>query len=171
MRDNNEETDMRDGGLTKRLMSGAAVLLAVMCLPGRGGAETVTTQTIKGIVPDNIGEFLPISGQVAVVIPPPEPRAPYGFLLQDKAGDRMKVCVWPDIFARVDNRDLLQTTGSLVTMTAQVVEYKDKLELHVLDWEEIDVVPGAANDDATTAPLTPDAAVTTATTPPPAVQP
>src|SRR5690606_17577205 len=97
-----------------------------------------------------IGEFVTVRGHVAEFYPPPEPRAPYAFDLKEVGGQQMRVVAWPDIYERVDNHQLLKAPGTSVTLTAEVAEYKEKLELHLQDWEEITVEAGT-EDTTTTA--------------------
>lgn len=132
------------------LFSRTMCIAGLIMLSAAGKAQTATRPItpVTNIEPTNAGEFIRISGTIAEYIPPPEPRAPHAFILQDKAGDKMRVVAWRDIFERIDNHDALKTTGTKVTLTAEVVEYNEKIEIHVADWEEIDVTPSA--DDAPT---------------------
>ena len=115
---------------------------------------------VAQVKPENVGEFKRISGRVTEFIYPPEPRAPYAFIMKDPAGDPMRIVIWRDIFDRIDHHEDLKTTGTPVTLTAEVVEYNEKIEMHVADWDEIDVTSLATTtsgtvttDTATSAPL------------------
>jgi len=129
-------------------LAGATALCAVaMALPPH------PPQPISSISSDNLGEFVAVSGRTKEFYPPPEPRAPYAFLLEDASTATMRVVIWPDIYARVDNHPLLEQQGTSVTLTAEVAEYKDKIELHLQDWEEIRIEPAtSATEGLTTAP-------------------
>lgn len=108
---------------------------------------------VSSISNDNLGEFIAVSGHTKEFYPPPEPRAPYAFLLEDASTATMRVVIWPDIYARVDNHALLEQPGTSVTLTAEVAEYKDKIELHLQDWEEIHIESGTSSTEGlTTAP-------------------
>ncbi len=100
------------------------------------------TTSFDQVKPERIGEFVTVSGTIDAFHLPPEPRAPFAFTLGDGAGRPMRVVVWPDIFERIDKGDLLRSPGTSVTLTAEVAEYNERLELHLQDWEEIDVEAG-----------------------------
>jgi hypothetical protein len=51
------------------------------------------------------------------------------------------VCAWPEIFEQISQKDRLRTTGTLIRVTAEVVEYEGRLELQIQDWEDVKIYP------------------------------
>lgn len=99
---------------------------------------------VKAVKPERLGEFVTLSGTVSEFTSPTLQNEPYGFVLTDAAGDRIRVVTWPDIFKHVKKKSRLETTGTVVQVTAEVAEYKGKMELHVQDYEEVKVGGDAA---------------------------
>lgn len=126
----------------------------------------VTTTTLAKITGDNIGEFVAVQAKVAAFYYPIEPRAPYALLLKDDEGGRMRVTIWSDIFNLINQRDDLKTTGTALTLTAEVAEYNDKLELHLADPAEISIIDSPTSPTAATTPPSETAENTTTTTAP-----
>lgn len=116
------------------------ILILFIFLAGQiAFAEAADIVPFTEVKPQRIGEFVTVSGHVAAFYPPPEPRAPFAFSLKDAGGQQMRVVVWPDIFFRVEKHQHLEQPGTTVTLTAEIAEYNEKLELHLQDWEEITV--------------------------------
>jgi hypothetical protein len=94
---------------------------------------------VADITVDNIGEFITIRGTAAGHNPPREDRAPHAFEIKDKDGKLIRIVAWPEIFDNVENKMLLNDHGTAIVITAEVTEYKGRLELQLHDWKEIRV--------------------------------
>jgi len=120
------------------------MIVVLLCLATGAESYAGEISAIKRIKPEQMGEFVTLSGSVSEFTSPTLQNEPYGFILTDATGDKIRVVTWPDIFKHVKDRKRLETTGTVIEVTAEVAEYKGKMELHVQDYEEVKVGGNAA---------------------------
>jgi hypothetical protein len=113
------------------------LLIAVfvtLCTSGFAAEQT----SISAIQKTHMGEFVTISGTVDRYFPSDSDKSPAAFIVKDGSG-KMRVCAWPDIFHRIAGVSALSKRGTRVTLTAEIAEYNDKIELHVADYAEVHI--------------------------------
>jgi hypothetical protein len=137
--------------------------LAAVTLAGADAQAVTPVNSARDLTPDQIGEFVTLSGRTSDFRKPRSSREPYSFRIKDTAGATIRVCAWPDILQTVSRWEALQTTGTEISLTAEVADYNGTLELHIQDGEEVHVdAPGSAAGNAVTTPTAPRVETTSA---------
>lgn len=91
------------------------------------------------ITPQQIGEFITVSGTAEQFRAPSSRREPYSFRLRDQSGQSIRVFAWPETMTAIKGWQDLTTTGTKVSMTAEVIDHEGEFELQIQDWAEVKV--------------------------------
>ncbi len=110
-------------------------------------AQTTTATTaIASIGKEQVGKSVCIEGQVTGFRASRSERAPNSIYMQDASGG-IRVCVWPNVYSKLEPKisDQIRTTGTKVLLTAEVAEFRNKVELHLKDAEEVEAGKAGGN--------------------------
>ncbi len=140
-----------------RFYPSAALVLSLM-LPGLAcAAESIkTTEVTK----DKLGQLVTVEGKTSSFRPSRGERSPNSFFLKDNAGE-IRVVIWPDVYKKIANSKSLETEGTSVQLEGEVAEYREKIELHVPDADQVKIGTAGATATPTTVTLSTTAATTT----------
>jgi hypothetical protein len=140
-------------------------LICIALAPASVWAAT-QVNSASDLTPDQIGEFVTISGHTTHFRAPSNDRSPYWFRMRDSSGTEIRAVAWPDVLKSVSHWQALATTGTSITLTAEVADYEGTLELHVVDPTELLVQPSRAGTIPAAGLTSSSAYTATATTAP-----
>lgn len=126
----------------------AVVAVAVSMVLSVSGYASEVLKTNQ-ITKDKLGQLVKVEGKTSSFRASRGQRSPNSFFLRDAAGE-IRVVIWPEAFKSIPNRKALEMGGTMVRLEAEVAEYREKIELHVPDGEQVTILSGSSSTSSTT---------------------
>jgi exonuclease VII large subunit len=112
---------------------------ACLCFAVNG----LAAEKVSDVTRDKLGQEISLQGTVSSFRASKGEKSPNSFTLKDASGET-RVVIWPDAFSKVDGKDALQKDGATVSVSGEVAEYREKVEVHVKDASKVKVAGGSA---------------------------
>lgn len=126
-----------------------AISLAALCTPALADKAKVSE-----VNAEKLGQLVTLEGKTSSFRESRQPRAPNSFMLKDDSNQEIRIVIWPDVFDKIQQKDALKNAGTQVQVEGEVKEYREKIEIHVPDAEQVKVLGAGAADASTTGSAT-----------------
>jgi DNA/RNA endonuclease YhcR with UshA esterase domain len=103
----------------------------------------VAADKVSDVTKDKMGSSVTLEGTASGFKASRGEKSPNSFMLKDATGET-RIVIWPDTYGKIAGKEGLEKDGAKVTVTGEVAEYREKVEVHVKDAAGVKVTGGAA---------------------------